>query len=75
MNSVHQHGPAESALSPSAAMEVEWITEDLVTRTQDVWGRHLRRQVDRGEAIEMLLNVQNLALAFHLASTESEPPS
>lgn len=73
MKSVHQHGLAESALSPSAAMEVEWVTEDLVARTQVVWGRHLRRQIGRGEVIEMLLNVQGLALAFHLVHTESEP--
>jgi len=51
-------------------LETEWITEDLIARTQDVWCRYLEREVDREEAIEMLLNVQRIALAFHLASME-----
>ena len=51
-------------------LESEWITEDLISRTQDVWGRYLEREVDREEAIEMLLNVQRIALAFYQASME-----
>lgn len=53
-------------------LETEWITEELIARTQDVWGRYLERDVDREEAIEMLLNVQRIALAFHLASMEGD---
>lgn len=51
-------------------LESEWITEDLVARTKDVWGRYLELEVSREEAIEMLLNVQRIALAFYQASTE-----
>ena len=53
-------------------LESEWITEELVARTQEVWGRYLEREVDRDEAIEMLLNVQRIALAFYQASMEDE---
>ena len=53
-------------------LETEWITEDLIARTQEVWGDYLEREVDREEAIEMLLNVQRIALAFFLASMEGE---
>ncbi len=51
-------------------LETEWITEDLVVRTQEVWREYLKRDVDREEAIEMLLNVQRVAQAFYLASME-----
>jgi hypothetical protein len=51
-------------------LETEWITEDRVARTQEVWGRYLQRDVGREEAIEMLLNVQRVALAFQLACVE-----
>ena len=64
---------AEPVSSAPMAMEALWITDGLIARTRDVWGRRLRRPVNRGEAIEMLLNVQSLAMAFQLASTESEP--
>jgi len=56
--------------SGNGSLETEWITEDLIARTQDVWGRYLEREVDREEAIEMLLNVQRIGLAFYLASME-----
>lgn len=51
-------------------LETEWVTEDLIAYTQDVWGRYLERDVGRDEAIEMLLNVQRIALAFYLAAME-----
>lgn len=53
-------------------LETEWITEDLIVYTQDVWGDYLGREVSQEEAIEMLLNVQRIALAFYLAATEGE---
>ena len=34
-------------------LETEWITEDLIARTQEVWGDYLEREVDREEAIEL----------------------
>ena len=57
-------------VSGNGPLESEWITEDLISRTQDVWGRYLEREVDREEAIEMLLNVQRIALAFYQAGME-----
>jgi hypothetical protein len=56
--------------SGNGPLESEWITEELIARTQDVWGRYLEREVAREEAIEMLLNVQRIALAFYQASME-----
>ncbi|MBI1369931.1 MAG: hypothetical protein GC162_14915 [Planctomycetes bacterium] len=73
MTTVQQPGGAEGPPKTMAAMEAAWINDELIARTQDVWGRHLRRRVNRGEAIEMLLNVQSLAMAFNLANTEIEP--
>ena len=58
--------------SGNGPLESEWITEDLIARTQDVWGRYLEREVEREEAIEMLLNVQRIALAFYQASMEED---
>lgn len=51
-------------------VETEWIDDGLIARTQEVWGSYLQRDVDREEAIEMLLNVQRLALAFLQAGKE-----
>jgi len=56
--------------SGNAPLETEWVTEDLIAYTQEVWGRYLERDVGRDEAIEMLLNVQRIALAFYLAVME-----
>jgi len=56
--------------SGNGPLESEWITEDLIARTQDVWGQYLEREIEREEAIEMLLNVQRIALAFYQASTQ-----
>lgn len=64
---------AEPTLDTPVPMETLWITDELVAGTQDVWGRHLRRRVSRREAVEILLNVQSLAMAFHMTGTESEP--
>jgi hypothetical protein len=48
------------------------MTEELIARTQDAWGDYLGREVDREEAMEILFNVQQIALAFYLASTEGD---
>ena len=69
--------PQDMAADPTSGapvpMETLWITDDLVAGTQDVWGRYLNRRVSRREAVEILLNVQSLAMAFHMTGTESEP--
>lgn len=41
-----------------------WITDDLVAETRRVWSKHLGRVVTDDEAVEMLVNVRNAALAI-----------
>jgi len=43
---------------------MEWITQELLARTQDVWGRYLQRHVSKEEAMEMLTNIKRIADAF-----------
>ena len=45
-------------------LNVEWITEELLTRTRNVWGRYLGREVSKEEAMEMVMNVKRIADAF-----------
>ena len=56
--------------SGNGPLESEWITEELIARTQDVWGRYLEREVDRDEAVELLLNVKRIAMVFYEARQE-----
>jgi len=53
--------PAGSRRRPLSA---DWITDELVAETRRVWSRYLRRVVTDEEAIEMLINVRNAALAI-----------
>ena len=50
----------------------QWITEEWVAYTQDVWAEQLGREVPREEAIEMLVNVRMVAQTFHLANQKGE---
>ncbi len=59
-------------LPGAGALETRWMTEDLIARTQEAWGDYLGREVDREEAMEILFNVQQIALAFYLAGTEGD---
>ena len=64
---------AEAQCAPASGdgpLETAWISEELVARTQDVWGRYLHRKVDREEAIEMLVNVKRIAMVFYQARQE-----
>jgi len=56
--------------SGDGPLETAWISEGLVARTQDVWGRYLQREVNRDEAIEMLVNVKRIAMVFYQAGQE-----
>ena len=49
-------------------LALQWITEELVAYTQDVWAEQLGREVPREEAVEMLVNVRMVAQTFHLAN-------
>ncbi len=78
-NSPHRPKPTGHSLnvedqcdhsSRTLPLETEWITEKLIARTQDVWRQQLKRTVDREEAIEILLNVQRIALVLYQNTTE-----
>ena len=45
-------------------MSEAWITVELIAETRRVGSRHLGRIVGDEEAIEMLVNVRNAALAI-----------
>ena len=42
-------------------LSLEWITDDLLQYTQDVWSKAYGREVSEDEAVEILLNVKRLA--------------
>jgi len=41
-------------------VSLDWISDELLVETADVWSRELGRSVSEEEAIEMLLNVKRL---------------
>ncbi|MEP0846185.1 MAG: hypothetical protein HRF50_05100 [Phycisphaerae bacterium] len=45
-------------------LSAQWITDQLLADTRRVWSRHLRRVVTDDEAIDMLINVRNAAVAI-----------
>ena len=51
-------------------LETAWISEELIARTQNVWGEYLQREVGREEAIEILMNVKRIAMVFYQARQE-----
>jgi hypothetical protein len=53
-----------SVAGPPRPLSEAWITDELVAETRRVWSRHLGRIVTDEEAIEMLVNVRNAALAI-----------
>jgi len=62
---VEQGGPLAGGRRP---LSTAWITDELIAETRRVWSRHLGRIVTDEEAIEMLVNVRNAALAIMAAS-------
>ena len=56
--------------SGDGPLETAWISEELIARTQNVWGEYLQREVGREEAIEILMNVKRIAMVFHQARQE-----
>ncbi len=68
--SLNAEAQCDQPSDSTGPLESEWITEDLIARTQEVWGRYLEREIEREEAVEMLLNVQRIALVFYQASME-----
>ena len=50
-----------------------WMTDELIAYTRRVWSTYLGYPVTEAEAIEMLTNVRNVALAIQAAKEEGEP--
>ena len=61
LNAMAQCDPFDGDRTP---LNVEWITEELLARTRDVWGRYLGRNVSKEEAMDMVMNVRRIASAF-----------
>ena len=59
---------------PPRPMSADWITDDLIAETRRVWSGHLGRIVSEDEAIEMLTNVRNAALAIMAARDNGAEP-
>jgi hypothetical protein len=55
-------------------MSAGWITDELIVETRRVWSGHLGRIVSEDEAIEMLMNVRNAAVAIMAAGTNGADP-
>ena len=53
-------------------LSIAWITADLLAKTQRVWSKAYRRSVDENEAIEILMNVKQLAEVLLKAGKEVE---
>jgi len=45
-------------------LSMAWISDGLLTKTQEVWSKALGRAVGVAEAVEMLTNVKHLAHAL-----------
>ena len=52
-----QNGPHVVRSPLSAA----WISDELLQRTRDVWSTVAGREISADEAVEILINVKNLA--------------
>ena len=63
-----------SVAVPPRPMSAGWITDELVAETRRVWSGHLGRIVSEDEAIEMLMNVRNAALAIMAAGVNGADP-
>jgi len=50
-NGPHVQGPLSAA----------WISDDLLRNTQEVWSELAGREISADEAVEILINVKNLA--------------
>lgn len=69
-----QNVALKSVAKSPRPMSADWITDDLIAETRRVWSGHLGRIVSEDEAIEMLMNVRNAALAIMAAGTNGAEP-
>ena len=68
-NFVEQDGPG---CAPARPLSLAWIDDEWLAETIDVWSEFLGRPVPEEEAIEMLLNVKQLAEVLLSAGQESK---
>lgn len=48
-------------VSTSAPYSAQWISEDLLIETREVWSKAYSRVLSNEEAIEILMNVKRMA--------------
>lgn len=53
-------------------LSARWMTDELVAYTRRVWSAYLGQPVTEAEAVEMLINVRNVALAILAAEEDGE---
>lgn len=61
----------EAAKSEQRPLSTRWMSDELIAYTQRVWSAYLGRPVAEAEAVDMLTNVRNVALAL-MAAREQE---
>lgn len=57
---------------PVRPLSMAWITDELLARTRRVWSKAYRRPVDENEAIEILMNVRQMAVVLLKAKEEAK---
>ena len=62
----------EGAGGDRRPLSARWMTDELVAYTRRVWSAYLGQPVTEAEAVEMLANVRNLALAILAAEEDGE---
>jgi len=62
----------EAAKRERRPLSTRWMTDELIAYTQRVWSAYLGHPVTEAEAVEMLTNVRNVALAL-AAAEDGEP--
>lgn len=63
---------AQEQGTPECPINTRWMSDELVSYTQEVWGRFLGRPVPKEEAVEMLANARRVAEVFGRAASALE---
>ena len=63
----HDQGPA-----CQRPLSAQWITDELLEQTRNVWSKMYGRIISANEAVEILMNVKRLAEVFIEADQEGE---
>lgn len=57
-----------------APLSARWITPELLANTREVWSKVYQREITTAEAVEILINVRNLAAVLLELEQERECP-